>query len=154
MALAALTAYQAVLLTPILAVYVWLFTGATGARWLVLLVPPLTVAAWQVFERFSTGALPAAVLDGYLGHGYQTLAAKLASAVALAIHSWFIVFPALVPGALVLAWRQAPRTGHAVPAGMDRDLLRRRAGDFLRRLGPLPAAHGGAGGAAGIALAS
>jgi len=105
MALAALTAYQAVLLTPILAVYVWLFHRRDRTRWLTLLVPPLTVGAWQLFERLSTGALPAAVLNGYLA-AYQTLPAKLASALALTIHSWFIVFPALVPPALVLAWRR------------------------------------------------
>jgi hypothetical protein len=105
MALAALTAYQAVLLTPILAVYVWLFHRRDRTRWLTLLVPPLTVAAWQLFERLSTGALPAAVLNGYLAT-YQTLDAKLASALALTIHSWFIVFPALVPPAFILAWRR------------------------------------------------
>ena len=105
LALAALTAYQAVLLTPILAVYVWLFHRRDRTRWLILLVPPVTVAAWQLFERFSTGALPAAVLNGYLAT-YQTLPAKLSSALALTIHSWFIVFPALVPPALVLAWRR------------------------------------------------
>jgi len=108
MSLAALTAYQAVLLTPILAVYVWLFHRRSRARWLILLVPPLTVAAWQLFERLSTGALPAAVLNGYLAT-LQTFDAKLASALALTIHSWFIVFPALVPPALWLAWRRAQR---------------------------------------------
>jgi len=105
MALAALTAYQAVLLTPILAVYVWLFHRRDRTRWLALLVAPLTVGAWQAFERLSTGALPAAVLNSYLAT-YQTLPAKLESALALTIHSWFIVFPALVPAALVLAWRK------------------------------------------------
>ena len=105
LALAALTAYQAVLLTPILAVYVWLFHRRSRARWLILLVPPFMVVAWQLFERLSTGALPAAVLNGYLAT-YQTLPAKLANALALTIHSWFIVFPALVPPALVLAWRR------------------------------------------------
>ena len=105
LALAALTAYQAVLLTPILAVYVFLFHRRSRVRWLILLVPPFMVVAWQLFERLSTGALPAAVLNGYLA-SYQTLPAKLASALALTIHSWFIVFPALVPPALVLAWRR------------------------------------------------
>jgi hypothetical protein len=105
MALAALTAYQAILLTPILAVYVWLFHRRDRTRWLILLVPPLTIAIWQLFERLSTGALPAAVLSGYLAT-LQTFDAKLASALALTIHSWFIVFPALVPAALVLAWRR------------------------------------------------
>jgi hypothetical protein len=107
MALAAMTAYQAVFLTPILAVYVWLFHRRDRARWLILLVPPLTVAAWQLFERLSTGAMPASVLTGYFSsYGFQALQAKLANAAMLVIHSWFIVFPALVPGAFVLAWRK------------------------------------------------
>src|ERR1035441_7398590 len=75
LALAALTAYQSVLLTPILAVYVWLFHRRSRARWLILLVPPFMVVAWQLFERLSTGALPAAVLNGYLATN-QTLPAK------------------------------------------------------------------------------
>ncbi len=108
MALAALTAYQAVLLTPILAAYVWLFHRRDRTRWLILLVPPLTVGAWQLFERLTTGTLPAAVLNGYLA-AHQTLPAKLDNALALTIHSWFIVFPALVPAAFVLAWRRAQR---------------------------------------------
>ncbi len=36
---------------------------------------------------------------------FQALAHKLRSAAALAIHSWFIVCPLLVPGAAILAWR-------------------------------------------------
>jgi hypothetical protein len=107
MALAAMTAYQAVFLTPILAVYVWLFHRRRRARWLAILVPPLTAAGWQLFERLSTGAMPASVLAGYFSsYGTQALQAKVANAAMLAVHSWFIVFPALVPGALLLAWRK------------------------------------------------
>ena len=105
MVLASLTAYQAVLLTPILAVWVWLKRRNSRAAWAVILVPPLTIAAWQIFERFTTGALPAAVLTGYFTI-YQTMAAKLKNALMLAIHSWFIVFPLLVPPAFVFAWRK------------------------------------------------
>jgi hypothetical protein len=65
----------------------------------------VTIAVYQVFERLSTGALPASVLTGYLTL-YETLHAKLQNALMLFIHSWFIVFPALVPPALVLAWRR------------------------------------------------
>ena len=107
MVLAAMTAYQAVLLTPILAVYVWLFRRRDRRAWLVLLAPPLTVAAWQIFERFSTGAVPAGMLAGYFqSYGFQALFRKLRNAEALFVHSWFIVFPALVPGAFMLAWRK------------------------------------------------
>jgi hypothetical protein len=105
MALAALTAYQAILLLPILAVYVWLDRRRDPACWLTLLVPALVVAAWQIFERLSTGALPAEVLRGYFTT-YQTMQAKLVNALALSIHFWFLICPALVPGALLLAWRK------------------------------------------------
>jgi hypothetical protein len=110
MALAALGAYQAVFLTPILAAYLWLNRyrsrnrqGAV-ARWLTILVPPVTLVAWQIFERVSTGAFPAAVLAGYLTV-LETAHAKLANALALSEHAWFLVCPLLVPAAAVAAWR-------------------------------------------------
>jgi hypothetical protein len=115
MVLASLTAPQALLLCPILAVYLWLgpasgaddrfLSSANRARWLLLLIPPATLLAYNLCERFSTGAMPATVLTGYLTV-YETLQAKLQNAVMLFIHSWFIVFPALVPPAFVLAWRR------------------------------------------------
>jgi hypothetical protein len=118
MALAALAAYQAVFLTPILAAYLLLHRPKSGAGavacqptpsltvapWLVILTPPLTLAAWQIFERATTGAFPAAVLAGYLTV-LETAHAKLANAIALTVHSWFIVCPALVPAIAVVAWR-------------------------------------------------
>jgi hypothetical protein len=116
MALAAMTAYQAVFLTPILAVYVaqssWPVRSSKDVRrlaprLLILLTPVATVAAYQLFERLSSGAMPAGVLAGYFStYGFQQLQKKLASALMLFIHSWFLVFPALVPGALLLAWRK------------------------------------------------
>jgi hypothetical protein len=111
MTLASLTGYQAVVLIPILAVYCRLYRRRAPAEWLTILTPALVIAAWQIFERVSTGALPAAVLSGYFTT-YQTLEAKLVNAAALSVHFWFLVFPALVPGALLLAWRNRrdPRT--------------------------------------------
>jgi Dolichyl-phosphate-mannose-protein mannosyltransferase len=122
MALAALTSYQAVFLVPILAASVWLNCGTTvqeamparkpawqpeRLRYVILFTPILTIAAFQLFERLTTGAAPAAVLTGYFSsYGFQRLSAKLASALMLFIHSWFIVFPLLVPPTLVLAWRK------------------------------------------------
>lgn len=105
MVLASLTAYQAVLLTPILAVWVWMKCRDSRAAWAVIFTAPLAIATWQIFERLTTGALPAATLSGYLGI-YETLAAKLQNAAMLTIHSWFIVFPLLLPPALVMAWRK------------------------------------------------
>jgi hypothetical protein len=107
MALASMAAYQAVFLTPILAAYVWLCHRADRRRWAAIFTPPLVIAAWQIFERLSTGALPAGVLTGYFAaYNLQTLAIKARNAAALAIHSCWIVFPALLPGALWLAWRK------------------------------------------------
>jgi hypothetical protein len=107
MALAALTSYQAVFLAPILGIFVYLYRRRDRAAWLVLLVPPITVAAFQLFERLTTGTAPAAVLTGYFAtYGLQRLAAKLANAAMLTIHACWIVFPALVPAAAVLAWRK------------------------------------------------
>ncbi len=92
MALAALAAYQAVFLTPILFLY--------GRKWrtaaLATLTAPLMLGAWQLFERWSTGALPAAVLANYLNSwGFEALGQKLKSAVALTGHLGWIVFPGL-----------------------------------------------------------
>lgn len=107
MALASLAAYQAVFLTPILAVYVWLYRRRDAAAWLTLLVPPVVLGGWQIFERATTGAMPVAVAAGYFqSYALQTLAAKLRNAVALTGHFAFLVFPALLPGAFVLAWRK------------------------------------------------
>src|SRR5579863_5759899 len=105
MVLAAMTAYQAVLLTPILAVWVWLKRRDSSAAWAVIFVPPVFIAGWQIFERLTTGAMPAAVLSGYFTI-YQTLAAKLQNALMLSIHSWFIVFPPLFGLAMFQAWRR------------------------------------------------
>jgi len=107
MILAALSAFQAVFLTPILAVYVWIYRRRDRTAWLLTLVAPATVLAWQLFERWSSGALPVAVAAGYMSsYGLQTLPAKLRSAAALAVHACFMVFPALLPGAAVIAWKR------------------------------------------------
>ncbi len=104
MALAALAAYQAVLLAPVLAVYLWLRARDWRTGWVALTTPVLTLLAWQLFERLSTGALPASVLAGYFqAYGFQALGRKLASAAALTVHAGWIVFPLL---AVVALWRK------------------------------------------------
>jgi hypothetical protein len=105
MMLASLTAYQTVVLIPILAVYCWLYRRYSRPHWLTLLTPGVVLVAWQVFERVSTGATPADVLSGYFTI-YQTLQAKLMNALALSVHFWFLIFPVLVPIAFLAAWRK------------------------------------------------
>src|SRR6266536_2942078 len=107
MALATMTAYQAIFLTPILAVNCWIYRRRDRDAWLVLATPIAVVAAWQIFERLTTGAMPAAVLGGYFAkYGFQALDAKLRNALMLFIHSWFLVFPPLF--AMLWRKRQAP----------------------------------------------
>ncbi len=108
MGLAALAAYQAVFLVPILFLY--------GRKWrpaaLATLTAPVVLAAWQIFERFGTGAFPATVVAGYMqSYALQALAQKLKSAVALTGHLGWIVFPslwlpplALIPAAIAAAF--------------------------------------------------
>jgi len=107
MAAAAMTAYQAIFLVPVLALYVWLFRRQDKAAWLALLTPAATIAAWQAYTRLTTGALPAGVLAGYFSaYGLQVMEKKLRSALMLFIHCWFIVFPVLTALAIAPAWRR------------------------------------------------
>jgi Dolichyl-phosphate-mannose-protein mannosyltransferase len=92
MALAALTAYQSILLVPILFLY--------GRKWrpaqIAAFTPIAVLFAWNLFERLSTGALPAGILANYMStYGLQVLAQKTKSAVALTGHLAWLVFPAL-----------------------------------------------------------
>lgn len=92
MAFAALTAYQSILLIPILFLY--------GRKWrlarFAAFVPIAVLAAWNIFDRLTTGALPAGMLANYMTtYGFQVLAQKIKSAVALTGHLAWLVFPAL-----------------------------------------------------------
>ena len=92
MGLAALGAAQAIFLVPILFLY--------GRKWRVAAIAtlsaPAVLLAWQLFERLSTGALPAGVLAGYLqSYGFEALIAKTKSAGALTAHLAWLVFPGL-----------------------------------------------------------
>ena len=91
-AVAALTSYQAVLLTPIL-----FFAPVARRRWIPLLAAPAAVVVFQAFERLSGDALPAAMLTGYMwSHAWQSLHMKWLNAVALVGHLIVnIVFPAI-----------------------------------------------------------
>ena len=101
--LAALISPQATFLTPILFVYVWLHARRDPMAWSVGLVPSVAFAGWQLFTRLSSGALPAQVLAGYLaGFDFWNPMARL----ALFLHACFLIFPLLLPAALLLAWRR------------------------------------------------
>lgn len=96
MILAALTAYQAVVLTPILWWLLWLRARRDRLAWLVTLTPVLTVMLYQLYERSTTGAVPVGLLAGYFQtYGFQQMINKVRSAVALSVHLTWLVFPAL-----------------------------------------------------------
>lgn len=112
MALAGLCAYQAVVLVPILLAYVWNWGRSWRAAWFVPFTTPAVLLVWQFFERVSSGALPAAMLAGYLQtYQLETLIPKLKSATALIGHLAWLVFPtfwlpplAAIPAAIVAAF--------------------------------------------------
>ena len=125
MAAAAMLAYQAVFLLPILFCGTRLGlsqplppdqspdgvpSGSGGIGWApyaTLLTPLVVLIAWQIFTRLTTGTMPAGKLAEYFStYAFQAIGHKLQNALMLFIHSWWIVFPALVPGAAAIAWRR------------------------------------------------
>lgn len=99
MALAGVCAYQSFLLTPILLLY--------GRKWraarFAAFMPIAALGAWQLFERFSTGALPAGVLAGYMqSYGLQVAGQKLKNAASLMGHLAWLAFPTLWLPPLIL----------------------------------------------------
>ncbi|MCC6590843.1 MAG: hypothetical protein IT168_29400 [Bryobacterales bacterium] len=112
MILASLTAYQAVVLTPILAWRLFAKRTPLGAKWLVILTPVLTIAGYQCFERLSTGAMPAAVLTGYFqNYNLQSITNKIRNFAALTTHLGWMAPPLLapiswiaIPAAALAAW--------------------------------------------------
>jgi hypothetical protein len=98
--LASMTGYQAILVTPILAVYLWFNANRRWRNWLATGVPVITIAAWQLYERVTSGRVPLAVLHGYTSqYGFEAAAVKVRSALALTVHAGWIVFPALAVAA-------------------------------------------------------
>jgi hypothetical protein len=98
-ALAALNAYQAVFLVPILAFYLWQKKNRRAFAWCVAFAAPVAIGAWQVYGRISSGAMPAAVLAGYMQkYGWQVATQKVKNAAALGVHSAWIVSPLLIRG--------------------------------------------------------
>jgi hypothetical protein len=112
-ALAGLTAYQSVLLVPILAVYLFQRRRAWYPAWIVVLAAPLAIAAWQVWEWSTRGALPAAIMLGYMRR-FETKSNVLHSGVALIVHSAWIVSPLLV---VVAFWPRATKWRLYLAAG-------------------------------------
>ena len=130
MAAATMMAYQALLLIPILFCGIRLrLVRASGSSpsdeslsttplhtpeaYATLITPLLVFIAWQLFTRLTTGTMPAGKLAEYFStYAFQAITHKLQNAVMLFIHSWWIVFPTIVPAAAIAAWhkRREPET--------------------------------------------
>ncbi len=104
-ALASMAAYQAVLAAPILAYYLWERDREWRPGWLGAVVAPAVVAVFQLYEKQSSGTVPVAVLAGYFQtYGLQQLSHKLKNAVALTVHTGWIVLPILAAAAFRKRW--------------------------------------------------
>ncbi len=96
---AALSAYQAVVLLPILILY----GRKWKLAWIAALIAPAVLGLWQLYERSTTGELPASVLAGYMqSYQLQIFSQKLNNAAALTAHLGWILFPLL---ALPAFWK-------------------------------------------------
>jgi 4-amino-4-deoxy-L-arabinose transferase-like glycosyltransferase len=103
--LATMMSYQTVIIVPILGVYLWIYARDWRPGWLALAVAPLTFGIWQLYERLTSGALPATILVGYFDkYGLQTIAKKLKNAAALTAHLGWIVSPVIAIAAFRKRW--------------------------------------------------
>ena len=94
--LASLGAYQAIFLTPILALYLWQRGRDWRIAWLATLAAPTVLAAWQISERIANGALPASVLAGYMStYDLESAKRKMRAVVALVVNLGWIASPLL-----------------------------------------------------------
>ena len=113
LAATALCAYQSVVLVPVLGYFLWQRQRQWRIAWLVVLIPPLTLLAWQAMEWVTSGAPPVSVLAGHMQQqGFQRLEAKLKSAAALLAHLAWMICPLLA----VVAFRRVSRTVLAIVA--------------------------------------
>ncbi len=98
-AIAALDAYQAVFLVPILGFYLSQKKNRSALAWCAIFAAPVVIGAWQILGRVTGGVMPASVLAGYMqSYGWQVAAQKAKNAGALIVHSAWIISPLLIRG--------------------------------------------------------
>jgi len=96
---AALDAYQAVFIVPILGFYLWRKKNRSVFAWSVIFAAPIAIGAWQIYGGLAGGGMPAAVLWGYMRkYGWQVASQKAKNTAALVVHSAWIVSPLLIRG--------------------------------------------------------
>jgi len=99
--LAGICAYQAIFLTPILAVYLWQQRSKWAVAWVCIFTAPAVLLSWQLWERLTSGTLPASVLAGYLSsYDLESAKRKAGAVVALIVHFGWIVSPLIVLAAM------------------------------------------------------
>src|SRR5262249_53358469 len=114
-ALAGVAAYQSILLAPILALY----SRRRPALWIPILAAPAALAGWQFFELATRGALPAAMLAGYMqSYSLQSSSNKFRSAAALIVHAGWILSPLIVFFFRGAKWRWIAATLAAAAAAV------------------------------------
>lgn len=98
-AVAALDAYQAIFIVPILAFYLWRKGNRSVFAWCAIFAAPVAIGAWQISGRVSGGAMPLGVLWGYMQtYGLQVVAQKGKNAATLVVHSAWVISPLLIRG--------------------------------------------------------
>jgi hypothetical protein len=103
--LTGLSAYQSVVLIPILWILISQKRPTWWAAYLVALTPAVTLATYQIVELVQSGAMPLSVTAGYFQeYGLQRLAKKLRSAAALTGHLGWMLCPAMVIAAFPSRW--------------------------------------------------
>ena len=106
LAVSGMIAMQSFVFTFILLTYLRTRKRWSPAATIVAFTPIIVLVGWQLFERVTSGRFPAQILSGYLmSYGLERMMLKLRNAVALTIHSCFIVFPVLLPFLFQRAWR-------------------------------------------------
>lgn len=145
---AAIIEYKAAAVVPIAGLYLWRQRPRVSrAAWLALAAPVAVLGAWQLFQRWSTGAAPAEVLAGYFQtRGFQSPANKLRNALALTVHAGWMVSPLLtlawfgrvewalgVAAALAGAWFIDASPLFWLPLGAGVGVLARMVRDAARR---------------------
>jgi hypothetical protein len=98
-ALAALDAYQAIFIVPILAFYLWQKKDRSVFAWSVIFAAPVAIGLWQIYGRISSGTMPAVVLWDYMRqYGWQVARQKAKNTAALIVHAAWLVSPLLIRG--------------------------------------------------------
>jgi hypothetical protein len=98
-ALAALDAYQAIFIVPILAFYLWQKKDRSVFAWSVIFAAPVAIGLWQIYGRISSGTMPAVVLWDYMRqYGWQVARQKAKNTTALIVHAAWLVSPLLIRG--------------------------------------------------------